>query len=77
MEVMDIKKANTELNWVIKMVDSVESKAQLEVALKCFFLWDLKHIADEKNKLQKSSLKSKFWSIYKTKESKFSYSTLS
>lgn len=70
--IMDINKVNQEMNWVIKLVKSVESKAQLDTALKCFFLWELKHnLNDCKNSIT-SPLKSKFWAIYKTKESQFS-----
>lgn len=71
--IMDINKANNEISWVIKMVESVKTKAQLEVVLKCFFLWDLKHESTNKQNPLKTSLKSKFWATYKTKETEFSY----
>jgi len=71
---MDTEKANKELNWVIRMVYSVKTKTQLEVALRCFFLWDLKHVTSIYDKTQKSAMKSKFWSIYKNKETQFSLS---
>ena len=72
---MDINKAKTEINWVIKLVESVTSKEQLECALKCFFLWDAKHCNGNRVNQLKSSLKSKFWAIYRTKESEFFYPT--
>ena len=63
-------KVNTELNWVIKIVNSVKTKDQLDVALKCFLLWDMKHSCEPRCE-EKSMLKSKFWSIYKNKETNF------
>lgn len=68
---MDINKVKQEINWVIKLVNSVESKDQLEVALKCFFLWELKHNLSEFKNPFTSNLKGKFWAIYKNKESQF------
>jgi hypothetical protein len=73
--IMDINKAKNEINWVIKLVESVTSKEQLDCALKCFFLWDTKHVGGNKVNQMKSSLKCKFWAIYRTKESQFSYPT--
>lgn len=70
---MDINKANKEISWVIKMVESVKTKEQLEAVLKCFFLWDLKHDSTNKHNPLKSTLKSRFWAVYKTKETEFSY----
>ena len=63
-------KVNTELNWVIKIVNSVKTKDQLDVALKCFLLWDMKPSCEPKCK-EKSHLKGVFWSIYKNKEANF------
>ena len=71
--IMDINKANKEISWVIKMVESVKTKEQLEAVLKCFFLWDLKHDSTNKHNPLKSALKSRFWAVYKTKETEFSY----
>ena len=61
---------NTELNWVIKIVNSVKTKDQLDVALKCFLLWDIKHNCEPRCE-EKSQLKGVFWSIYKNKEANF------
>ena len=71
--IMDINKANNEISWVIKMIETVRTKEQLEVVLKCFLLWDMKHESINKQNPLKSSLKSKFWAVYKTKETEFSY----
>ncbi len=69
--IVDINKANKEISWVIKMIESVQTKQQLEVVLKCFLLWDLKHDATHNYNPLKSTLKSKFWAVYKTKETQF------
>ena len=71
-KVMNITKANTELSWVIRLVNSVTTKEQLDTSLRCFFLWDLKHKSTFVSNQYKSTLKSKFWAIYKNKESQFS-----
>jgi hypothetical protein len=67
--IMDINKAKSEINWVIKLVESVQSKEQLSTALKCFFLWEIKHASNNK---VNSLFKSEFWACYKNKESQFS-----
>lgn len=71
---LNLKRVNTELNWVIKVVKSVKTKEQLEGAFKCFVLWSLKYSYNEKNEAYRSyisALKSRFWSEYKNKETKF------
>ena len=75
---MDIDKAKSEINWVIKLVESVQTKDQLHTALKCYLLWELKHIPKNSNHPIKFGLKSKFWACYRNKESQFyfSYNTL-
>jgi uncharacterized protein YeaC (DUF1315 family) len=71
--IMDINKATSEINWVIKLVESVQSKEQLDTALKCFFLWESKHNANKSHHPLKSNMKSKFWASYRTKETQFSF----
>jgi hypothetical protein len=71
---LNLKRVNIELNWVIKVVKSVKTKEQLDGAFKCFVLWSLKYsnsVDKESYRNYISSLKSKFWSEYKNKESKF------
>jgi len=72
-QVMDINKAKTEINWVIRMVESVQSKEQLNTALKCYFLWEIKHASQNSNQKWNSLLKSEFWASYRNKESQFSF----
>lgn len=71
--IMDINKAKSEINWIIRMVNSVRSKDQLDTALKCYFLWELKHLSKNPNHPLRSILKSEFWACYKNKESQFSF----
>lgn len=71
--VMDINKAKSEINWVIRVVKSVKSREQLETALKCYFLWELKHFTEKKSHPLKSHLKSEFWACFRNKESQFSH----
>ena len=65
--IMNETKANQEMSWVLRILSSVNSKSQLETALKCFLLWDLKHSQSS----NKSELKGKFWALYRNKESQF------
>jgi len=42
--------------------------------MKCFLLWEIKHLLKKSNSVEKSQLskqKGKFWAIYKTKELKY------
>jgi hypothetical protein len=71
--IMDINKAKSEINWVMKLVESVQSKDQLNTALKCYFLWELKHLSKDCNHPSRTLLKSEFWACYRNKESQFSF----
>lgn len=71
--IMDISKAKSEINWVMKVLKSVKTKEQLETALKCYFLWELKYFQKKSSLPFGSMLKSEFWACYKNKESQFSF----
>jgi hypothetical protein len=71
--IMEINKGKSEINWVIKMVNSVKSKEQLDTVLKCFLLWEIKHASKNSNHKINSVFKSEFWACYKNKESQFSF----
>lgn len=62
-----------DLSWVIAITKSVQSKDQLSISLKCFFLWEKKY-KDVIEKLPESrlSMRGAFWAIYRNKESQFS-----
>ena len=63
----------SDLNWVIAVTKSVESKDQLSISLKCYFLWEKKYKSIiEEFPNSKFALRGKFWAIYKNKESQFS-----
>jgi hypothetical protein len=68
----NIKKAITDFEWVVKILESSEDENHLKVTLRCFSLWDSKYsdsslTSSESNVLTK--LKLNFWSLYKDKNS--------
>lgn len=65
-KLMDTNKAKKEISWVIKMVESVQTKEQLDTALKCYFLWEIKYPSIK-------NMKSEFWASFKNKESQISF----
>lgn len=54
---------------VIKIIESVKTKEQLDVALKFFYLFNAKY----PNKPETHYIKSKFWAIYKNKKVNFTF----
>jgi len=64
----------TDFKWVIKILDSSESKDHLETVLKCFNLWENKHVDKTLSSTDKkviTDLRGKFWSKFKNKNTKF------
>ena len=69
-----LSKANRELDWVIKIVNSARTKEQLEMSLKCYGLWMTKFPTEKQKKTEFSAinyLQEKFWSRFKMKEQNF------
>jgi len=69
---VNIRKVLHDFEWVIRITNSAQTKTQIEVAHKCFNLWELKHVT--KNVTEKelntiNRLRSKFWAILKNKTS--------
>lgn len=63
----------SDLKWVIAIAKSVQSKDQLLISLKCFFLWEKKYNSVFKSfPNTKFSMRGAFWAVYKNKESQFS-----
>lgn len=63
--------ANDDFNWVIRILNSVQTENQLEVVSKCFQLWEKKHIDKKITEEEKSfinSLRSEYWALFKNKE---------
>jgi len=72
---VDIKTSVTDFNWVIRILNSSKTKDQLDVAFKCFTLWEEKHLnnslsTNDANLL--NSLRGKFWANFKNKNSRVS-----
>jgi hypothetical protein len=69
---VNIKTAIYDFEWVIRITNSSKTKTQIDVAYKCFNLWELKHVT--KNVTEKelntiNRLRSKFWAILKNNTS--------
>jgi hypothetical protein len=70
MIAMNITSAINDFKWVIKILDSSESKEHMDTSLRCFNLWENKHVdrsLTTNDKQVISELKSKFWSKFKNK----------
>lgn len=69
----NIKRAITDFEWVIKILESSEDENHMETTLKCFSLWDSKYMDSGLTKLESkvlAKLKLNFWTLYKDKNSK-------
>ena len=70
MIVMNKTTAVNDFKWVIKLLDSSESKEHMDTTLKCFTLWENKHVDKSLTTNDKkiiTELRSKFWSKFKNK----------
>jgi hypothetical protein len=66
--------ANEDFNWVIRVLNSAETNNQLNVANRCFQLWEKKYVNENLTKIEKffvSNLRSKYWALFKNKEAAF------
>jgi hypothetical protein len=71
---LTFKKIIEDFEWVMKVLESAQSKKQMEVVERCFRLWELKHITDRVSVLDMTSinnLRRNFWVSFKTKNIKF------
>jgi hypothetical protein len=71
---LDYINANEDFNWVTRVLNSVETKNQLNVANRCFNLWEKKYIKEDLTKIEEffvTDLRSKYWMLFKKKESTF------
>lgn len=71
---MKLNEAFIEFEWVMKILNSVENKIQLDVASKCFDLWEMKHITEDVSPCDDKMihlLRGRFWSMFNNKEIKF------
>jgi hypothetical protein len=73
---MNLNKAYKDYEWVIKVLNSVNSKCQLECVNKCFNLWETKYVTDDISPCDDKMihlLRSRFWASFKNKELRFSH----
>jgi hypothetical protein len=67
---INMKSALNDYKWVVRILNSSETKEHLECAEKCFNLWDDKYLPPEVVGLEKQFLKrlrNNFWSNYHQK----------
>lgn len=60
----------SEFEWVLRVLDSSETKVHLEVVQNCFFVWEKKHTFKNLKSEEISfinSLKSRYWAKFKNK----------
>lgn len=72
MITMNVDTVINDFTWVIKILESSESKEHMQTTLKCFNLWENKHVDNNltiKEKKIISELKTKFWDKFKNKVS--------
>lgn len=62
--------AVNDFKWVIKLLDSSESKEHMDTTLKCFTLWENKHVDKSlttNDKRMITELRSNFWAKFRNK----------
>lgn len=72
MITMNVDTVINDFTWVIKILESSESKEHMQTTLKCFNLWENKHVDNNltiKEKKIISELKTRFWDKFKNKVS--------
>lgn len=63
-----------DFKWVLKILDSSESKEHMDTTLRCFNLWENKYVVDSlpsNEKMLVRELRSNFWCKFKNKISDF------
>ena len=70
MITMNRTTAVNDFKWVIKLLDSSESKEHMDTTLKCFTLWENKHVDKSLTTIDKrmiTELRSNFWAKFRNK----------
>ena len=70
----NLKNAFQDFEWLIRVLESAKSRTQMDAVLKCFELWERKHIGNHLTIRELSTinrLKSNFWATYKNKNTQF------
>jgi hypothetical protein len=70
---MKIKDVVKDFEWVIRVLESAETKTQMECVMNCFNLWETKYntgsfSGTESNVIKR--LKGNFWALFKNKSLK-------
>ena len=71
---MNMTSVIQDFKWVLKVLKSSKSKEHLDTTLKCFTLWESKHISGKLSDLEEQSIKHlryQFWCLYKNKTSRY------
>jgi hypothetical protein len=79
MVTMNITSVINDFKWVIKVLDSSESEEHMDTTLKCFSLWENKHVDKSLTTNDKkliTELKDKFWTKFKNKFTKIGTSNI-
>jgi hypothetical protein len=71
---MNMTSATQDFKWVLKVLKSSKSKEHLETTLKCFTLWEGKHISEKLSNSDEESIKHlryQFWCLFRNKSSRY------
>ena len=74
MTTMNISSAISDFKWVLKVLKSSQSKEHLNATMKCFNLWETKHVNDKLTDSDKEVIKYlryEFWSLFRNKNSRY------
>lgn len=71
---LNVESAIQDFQWIMKLLNSAETKLQVETAISCLTMWERKHTQkritkDEYTML--SELKNDFWTNYRNKTIKY------
>jgi hypothetical protein len=62
-----------DFEWVIRVLESAETKTQMECVMNCFNLWETKYDTDGFSQIESNTirrLKGVYWSSFKNKDLK-------
>jgi hypothetical protein len=74
MTTMNISSAISDFKWVLRVLKSSQSKEHLNATMKCFNLWESKHVNDNLSDSDKEVIKYlryEFWSLFRNKNSRY------
>jgi hypothetical protein len=74
MTTMNVSSAISDFKWVLRVLKSSNSKDHLDTTLKCFNLWESKHVNDKLTDSDKEVIKYlryQFWSLFRNKNSRY------